>query len=331
MKIRLGIDVACRAAHQASCADDTGQFLWAGHRFRTDPADLDELWAKLPADHGEVTVIMEPTRNAWVPLAAWFRRHGAVVVMVPPEQSADLRDYFNKHAKSDRLDSKVLARLPLLHPEGITIEASNGPADALKRAVKIRSGLVHRRTTSMQRLDCLLELMGPAWVAALGSDMTKTAFDFSHATPTRTPCVTWDDDASRTSYTDPVAARGPTNEPARSFPQRRPRSHCGATSSTSMNSPPTSQPKPDWRSDCATRSTHSTSASQRFIAPPTRTASFVPPRASASLAHHRFSDDSATPTDSATSPESDHSPASCPDEPTPDTPRAPLGESRLVV
>jgi transposase len=178
MKIRLGVDVACRAAHQVSCADDTGRFLWSGHRFRTDPGELDALWAKLPADVAEVTVIMEPTRNAWVPLAAWFRRHGAQVVLVPPEQSADLRDYYNKHAKSDRLDSKVLARLPLLHPEGVCVEAGIGPGDALKRAVKIRSGLVHRRTTSMQRLDCLLELMGPAWVAALGSDMTKTALRF---------------------------------------------------------------------------------------------------------------------------------------------------------
>lgn len=178
MRIRLGIDVACRAAHQASCADDTGRFLWSGHRFRTEPGDLDALWAKLPDGDVEVTVVMEPTRNAWVPLAAWFRRHGAVVVMVPPEQSADLRDYYHKHAKSDRLDSKVLARLPLLHPEGVTVEAGIGPGDALKRAVKIRSGLVHRRTTSMQRLDCLLELMGPAWVAALGSDMCKTSFRF---------------------------------------------------------------------------------------------------------------------------------------------------------
>ena len=131
LKIRLGIDVACRAAHQASCADDTGRFLWSGHRFRTDPTELDELWKKLPAGDVEVTVIMEPTRNAWVPLAAWFRRHGAAIVMVPPEQSADLRDYFNKHAKSDRLDSKVLARLPLLHPEGVTAEAGIGPGDAL--------------------------------------------------------------------------------------------------------------------------------------------------------------------------------------------------------
>ncbi len=60
---------------------------------------------------------MEPTRNAWVPLAAWFRRLHGAVIMVPPEQSADLRDYYSKHTKSDRLDSRMLARLPLLHPE----------------------------------------------------------------------------------------------------------------------------------------------------------------------------------------------------------------------
>jgi hypothetical protein len=29
-------------------------------------------------DPAEVLVVMEPTRNAWVPLAAWFRRHGAL-------------------------------------------------------------------------------------------------------------------------------------------------------------------------------------------------------------------------------------------------------------
>ena len=71
---------------------------------------------------------MEPTRNAWVALAAWFRRHGATVVMVPPEQSADLRDYYNKHTKTDRLDSKVLARLPLLHPEGCAARTRWAPA-----------------------------------------------------------------------------------------------------------------------------------------------------------------------------------------------------------
>jgi transposase len=183
--INLGIDVACRSAHQASCADEAGRMLFSGYRFRTHPSDLVALWAKLPTGINQVTVVMEPTRNAWVPLAAWFRRHGATVVMIPPEQSADLRAYFNKHVKTDRLDSQTLARVPLLHPEGLHPERSIGPGEPLKRAVKIRSGLVQRRTTAMQRIDSLLELLGPAWTAALGSDLNLTAFRFlvSYADP----------------------------------------------------------------------------------------------------------------------------------------------------
>jgi transposase len=120
-------------------------------------------------------------------LASWFRRKGAIVVMVPPEQAADLRDYYNKHAKTDRLDSRILARVPLLHPGGLHAEDGIGPGDAFKRAVKIRSGLVHRRTTSMARMDALLEILGPGWVAALGSDLPITALRFCarYASPGR--------------------------------------------------------------------------------------------------------------------------------------------------
>ncbi len=118
MKIRLGVDIACRAPHHAACADESGAVLWSGQRFRTDVAELEGLWARLPADVDEVMVVMELTRNAWVPLAAWFRRQGAVV-LVPSEQSADLRDYLAKHTKTHRLDAELLARLPVLHPEGV--------------------------------------------------------------------------------------------------------------------------------------------------------------------------------------------------------------------
>lgn len=175
MPLRLGIDVACRAAHQVSLADDQGRFLWSGRRIRTTPADLTGLWAMLPTgtDPSEVLVIMEPTRNAWVPLAAWFRRKGARVVLVPPERSADLRNYYAKHAKSDRLDSQLLARLPMLHPEGLHLELGLGPADALKRAAKLHSTLVHRRSQSLARLDALLEILGPAWHTAIGADLAN--------------------------------------------------------------------------------------------------------------------------------------------------------------
>jgi transposase len=174
-EVRLGIDVACRADHRASLADDRGEFIWSSWKFRTTTADLDRLWAKVP-DGASVTVILEPTRNAWVPLSAWLQARGATVILVPPEQSADLRDYYNKHTKTDRLDSRVLARLPLLHPEGLRAIDNLGPAQSLRRAVRHRSSLVKRRTAASLRLDALVELLGPGWADCLGSATTsKTA------------------------------------------------------------------------------------------------------------------------------------------------------------
>ena len=171
-QMTLGIDVACRAAHQASLADQAGRFTWSGRRFRTSTAELQQLWDAIPPG-AAVTVVMEPTRNAWVPLAAWFRRRGARVIMVPPEQSADLRDYYSKHAKSDRLDSRMLARLPLLHPGGLQPAEGLGPADAMRRATRLRSSLVKRRNLILARLDSYLELLGPAWHAAFAGDLAN--------------------------------------------------------------------------------------------------------------------------------------------------------------
>lgn len=181
MHLRLGIDIACRAPHQASLADERGEFIWSGRSFRTCTADLELLWAMLPPDvePADVTVVMEPTRNAWVPLAAWFRRQGATVVLVPPERAADLRAYYAKHTKSDRLDSRLLARLPLLHPDGLHPERGLGPGDALRRATKLHSTLVLRRGKSLARLDALLEILGPGWHDVFRGDLAnKTPLRF---------------------------------------------------------------------------------------------------------------------------------------------------------
>ena len=181
MILRMGIDIAVRAPHQASLADERGELLWSGHRFRTTASDLQRLWARLPEEFtsDELTIVMEPTRNAWVPLAAWFRRQGANVVLVSAERSADLRAYYAKHTKSDRLDSVLLARLPMLHPEGLHTERGLGPGDPLRRATKMHSTLVKRRTTCLARLDALLEILGPQWHAAFSADLAnKTPLQF---------------------------------------------------------------------------------------------------------------------------------------------------------
>jgi transposase len=180
MGFTLGIDVACRAAHQASLAAADGRLVFSGHRFHTSVDELERLWARLPVEvaadpHAAgLTVVMEPTRNAWVLLAAWFRRRGARIVLIPPERSADLRAYYSKHTKSDRLDSVLLARLPLLHPDGLHPEHGLGPGDALRRATRLHASLVQRRSTILARLDALLEILGPVWHTALGANLGQT-------------------------------------------------------------------------------------------------------------------------------------------------------------
>jgi transposase len=179
--LRMGIDIAVRAPHQASLADERGELVWSGHRFRTTATDLEQLWERLPvgSEPAQVTIVMEPTRNAWVPLTGWFRRKGAHVVLVSAERSADLRAYYAKHTKSDRLDSVLLARLPMLHPEGLHPERGLGPGDPLRRATKLHSTLVKRRTTSLARLDALLEILGPDWHQAFNADLAnKTPLRF---------------------------------------------------------------------------------------------------------------------------------------------------------
>lgn len=171
----LGIDVACRAEHVASMADETGRLLWQQRRFRTTEAELVSLGDGIDPED-EFTVVLEPTRNAWVPVAAHFLARGHRVVLVPPERSADLRRYYSKHAKTDRLDSRILARLPLLHPEGLVGLSDLGPAQALKRAVRRRARLVADRTACHLRIACLLEMLGPGYLDTLGTgDYPKAA------------------------------------------------------------------------------------------------------------------------------------------------------------
>ena len=177
MTLHLGIDLACRESHRASLTDAEGRLVWRNRRFHTTSQELEALWVAVRAVDAQapVTVVLEPTRNAWVPVAAWLRARGAVVELVPSEQAADLRRYYTKHVKNDRLDSELLARLPLLHPDGLLTTQTLGPAQSLHRAVGRRATLVTRRTGCLQRLDALLELLGPQWFDAVGSDPGKAA------------------------------------------------------------------------------------------------------------------------------------------------------------
>ena len=188
MALTLGIDVAVRAAHRGDAGPRWSHGV-AWQEVLDSATELEQLWSDLDLDRsGRADRGPEPTRNAWIVVAEWFRRRGARVVMVPTTQSADLRKYYSKHTKNDRIDSELLARLPLLHPEGLREYSGQGPADPLRRLVKQRSTMIKRRTAVHARLDASSSCSARPGMRCSGRTTASPRWSSWPATPTRTRC-----------------------------------------------------------------------------------------------------------------------------------------------
>lgn len=178
MRRMVGLDLAVTADNRACITDETGRVL-AERRFRHTRADLEALYRAATEGLGEgdeLVVVMEPTAGSWVAPAALFRSRGATVHLVPPEQSADLRRYYAKHVKNDRIDAKLLARLPLLHPEGLhEAVIPSGDRGTLRRLVARRARLSAELARHRGRVRSLLHLAMPGMSEALGQELGKGA------------------------------------------------------------------------------------------------------------------------------------------------------------
>ncbi len=115
----IGIDLAVAGQHKAIVADERGRFVTPPIKFTTLVSDLDKLFARAREGDpdGELVAIMEPTGMAWLPIAVYLVRRGVTVYLVNSQQVADLRRYYKRHAKSDRIDARVLTRLLVVNPE----------------------------------------------------------------------------------------------------------------------------------------------------------------------------------------------------------------------
>ena len=154
----IGIDLALTAAHKAIIADDQGGFLTPVFPFHTTPVDLERLLAR--AREGDPTtalqVVMEPTGMAWFPIAVFFARHGVPIFLVNSQEVADLRRYYQRHAKSDRIDTRVLVRLPLVNPEKLhRLHVSSATTLACQRACKQLDRLDSQIVALKNRIEAL--------------------------------------------------------------------------------------------------------------------------------------------------------------------------------
>lgn len=178
MRRHLGLDLAITAESRACLTEETGKVL-SERSFLVRREDLEALHASSIAGMdagGELIVIMEPTGTSWIAPAAFFSSKGAKVHLIKPEQSADLREYYAKHVKNDRMDARILARLPLLHPEGLhQANLPKGEGATLRRAVARRSRLVAELARHRGRVRSLLHWAMPGMNQVLGEDLGKAA------------------------------------------------------------------------------------------------------------------------------------------------------------
>jgi transposase len=118
----IGIDLGVTAKHRAIIADDRGRFISPIIKLETQVRDLDRLRARARAGaepDEPLTVVMEATNIVWYPISVYFLRHEATVHVVNPRISADLARFYKRHASSDRLAARVLARLPIVSPDSL--------------------------------------------------------------------------------------------------------------------------------------------------------------------------------------------------------------------
>ncbi len=168
----IGLDLALTGSHKAVVADVRGQPLSPVLSLQTTAHELQQLLDRArehaaPAE--ELVLVMEPTGMAWFPVAAFALRQPHVTVyLVNSQQVADLRRYYQKHHKSDRIDARVLVKLPVISPEKLhPLGLPSGEQLACQRGCKELDRLLTWHTAIQNRLQAIDRFAWPGLEALL--------------------------------------------------------------------------------------------------------------------------------------------------------------------
>jgi transposase len=169
----IGIDLSINGAHDCTVLDATGQ-LAQRFTFDSSSAGLQKLEQRVRAidpSHGTPVVVMEPTGLAWFLPCLYLRaQHPDIkVVRIKTSKVAALRRYLKQDAKSDRLDSLTLAKMPLVDPEKLyAVDLPPAVLQGLDRKTRQRARLVESLTGRKNRLQALVGGYLPGLMAVVG-------------------------------------------------------------------------------------------------------------------------------------------------------------------
>jgi len=180
----IGLDLSITRPSEAIVAGHDSSFLGSTFKVEETAEGLKALTERAregAADDEPLRVIMEPTGNAWLPIAIYLSHRGVRCHLVQSEKAADLRGFYRKHAKSDRIDTRVLAKVPFVDEEGLNpLYLPTAEEQALRRLCRQREKLVGQASAIKNRLHDLDRLAGWDKIlrSAFGSAFSEAARSF---------------------------------------------------------------------------------------------------------------------------------------------------------
>lgn len=173
----VGIDLAITSSHRASVYDAQSlSFVGRSFSFTRSYEGFTWLLEEANSDPSceEVSFVMEPTSGAWKPLSAFLMAKGYTVYLVKPQKVHDLRKFLKKHTKSDRIDSQVLAKLPIIDPQGVyPLILPKTEIEALNRYCRQRERIVRSISARKARIQAFFTAVNPLLMDCFGQHKFK--------------------------------------------------------------------------------------------------------------------------------------------------------------
>ncbi len=157
--LNVGIDLGVTAKHHAEVINSEGIKVCSSVRFPGTKEGFD-MMSKHVLQHVNEEVklrfICEPTSMSWFPLAVYAKRNGHEMMRVKAQKSHDLRKYYSRHSKSDKLDAKALAMIPIVDRESIEqVYLPDKITNALDRRCRQREKIIKEIASIKTRIKSL--------------------------------------------------------------------------------------------------------------------------------------------------------------------------------
>lgn len=163
--LNIGVDLGVTAKHHAEVINSEGIKVCSSVTFPGTKEGFDMV-SKHALEHvakeTKLRFICEPTSMSWFPLAVYAKRYGYEIMRVKSQKSHALRKYYSKYCKSDKLDAKALAMMPIVDRESIEqVYLPDKITNALDRRCRQREKIAKEIASIKTRIKSLYHWVMP--------------------------------------------------------------------------------------------------------------------------------------------------------------------------